>query len=155
MDQTRHWTNYAQVTDFINIIINLQVVNSSLLRNLYVEKGLTASQIAAEYGLSKAAVLGRLSQMKIQNCAKKGRSADNYRFPYHVPFGKRLVAGRLVEDGKEMKTVRIIVDFRDRKRYQWKEIAAHLNGEGLKTKRGLRWKIGTVRMIHANWSGKC
>lgn len=155
VEESRHWTNYDQVSEFINIAINLQVVNSTFLKHLYLEKGLTASQIATEYGLSKAAVLGRLSQMKIRNCPGKGRSDDNFRFPHHVPFGKRLVDGKLVEDKKEMKTARLIVDLRDRKGIPWDDIVTRLNKDGLKTKRGLLWKRGIVRMVHANWAEKC
>ncbi len=52
-----------------------------------------------------------------------------------------------------MKIAQIIVDLRDRKGIPWDDIVARLNKDGLKTKRGMLWKRGTVRMVHANWAG--
>jgi hypothetical protein len=93
--------------------------------------------------------------MEIRKQTSQGRQASNYRFPRQVPFGKRLVKGCLIDDRKELKTARLIVELRQRQNLSWKEVIKKINSEGCRTKQGLVWKIGTVRMVFANWVGKC
>lgn len=111
-------------------------------------------EIAEQVGLSKAAVLTRLHQMGVRKMQGKGQATDNYRFTQRVPFGKRLVAGRLLDDRKDLKTARYIVELRQRQGLAWNDVVKKLNLNGYRTKKGLLWKIGTARMVFERWRGK-
>lgn len=154
MEETRRRANQQQVSDFIRFVAIPKAVDPTKIKQLYVESGLTASQIAEQVGLSRPAVLARLHQMGIRKTQDKGQAPDNYRFTQRIPFGKRLVAGRLIDDRKDLKTARYIVELRQRQSLPWNEVVRKLNLQGYKTKKGLPWKIGTVRMVFERWQGK-
>jgi hypothetical protein len=154
VEQSRHWTNRSQVSDFLNFIPIPRAVNSAHIRDLYLKNGFTASQIAERVGLSKPVVLARLHQMGIRKKSGKGETVDNYRFAQRVPFEKQLENGRLMDDRKEIKTIRLIVDLRKRQTLPWTDVVSKLNTAGHRTKRGLQRKVGTARMIFAKWVGK-
>lgn len=55
---------------------------------------------------------------------------DNLRFAQRVPFGKRRVDGRLVDDRRDMIVSRYIVELRLRQNFPWLDIVAKLNEHG-------------------------
>jgi hypothetical protein len=59
-DRATRWANGSHVPDSIAIATCPSRTNPAVLGALYNDKGLSASQIAAEVGLSKTAVLERL-----------------------------------------------------------------------------------------------
>lgn len=154
MEETRRGTNLPQVSDFLKFVSIPKAVDPALIRRFYLEKGLSASQIAEQVCLSKPAVLARLHQMGIRKQHSRGAQSDNFRFPQKVPFGKRLVDGRLVDDRRDLKVARLIVELRHRQNLPWNEVVKKLNLAGFRTKKGLPWKIGTVRAIFGRWIGK-
>ena len=154
VERSRHWTNLPQVSDFLNFVSIPKAVNPALIREFYLEKGLTASQIAEQVGLSKPAVLARLHQMGVRKQQDRGAQSDNFRFAQRVPFGKRLVDGRLVDDRRELKAARLIVELKQRQNLPWKEVVSKVNMAGFQTKKGLPWKIGTVRMVFSKWKDR-
>lgn len=154
VEQSRRRANPFQVSDFIKFVAIPKAVDPAIIRDLYLKNGFTASQIAEQVGLSKPAVLARLHQMGVRKVHSKGQAVDNYRFTQRVPFGKRLVAGRLLDDRKDLKTARYIVELRQRQGLPWKEVVTKVNLSGYRTKKGLLWKVGTVRMVFERWRGK-
>jgi hypothetical protein len=71
-----------------------------------------------------------------------------------APFGKKALDGRLVDNRLELKTARLIVELRARQNLGWTEVVDRLNADGLSTRQGLKWKIGTARMVFERWNGK-
>lgn len=154
MEETRRRTHLPQVTDLLEFVALPKAVDPAFIRHLYLEKGLTTSQIAERVGLSKAAILARLHQMGIRKQPDRGLQSDNYRFSNRVPFGKRLVEGRLIDDRRELKAARLIVELRLRQQLSWSEVVQKVNLAGFRTKKGLFWKLGTTRMVYEKWRDK-
>lgn len=154
MEETRRRTHLLQVIDLLEFVVIPKAVDPNLIRRFYLEQGLTASQIAERVGLSKPAVLARLHRMGVRKQQGRGRQSDNYRFSQRIPFGKRLVDGRLVDDRTELKIARFIVELRERQAQPWKDLVQHLNNQGYRTKKGLTWKVGTARIVYKHWQGK-
>ena len=154
MDRSRHWANRPQVPDFVRFITSPKSASPEVFARLYVKNGLSASQVAAETGLCRSAVLGRLHKLGIRNVKDRGCSLDNFCFPQRVPFGQKIVQGRLIENRREMKTVRQILEMRERQKLSWNCIAQALNRGDFKTRHGQPWKIGTVIKVFVRWAGK-
>ncbi len=150
VDRSGCWANCNQVADFLALIANPSRTDFTTLNELYLKRGLSASEISAEIGLSKTAVIERLQAGGIRR-ARTGRDPDNYKFPKNPPYGSRVVKGQLVPDRLEMKVARQIVELRDRQQAGWRIIAEKLNNKGLKTRRGRPWTIDTVENVHARW----
>ncbi len=154
VEESRRRTNRYQISDFIKFVVIPKAVDPAKIKDLYLKDSLTASQIAERVGLSKPAVLARLHQMGVRNQQSRGAQSDNFRFPQKVPFGKRLVNGRLIDDRRELKAARLIVERRHRQNLPWNEVMCRINMAGFKTKRGLPWKIGMLRAVFAKWRDK-
>ena len=152
VDRSGCWANCNQVTDFLSLIVNPSRADFTTFSDLYLEKGLSASEIAVELGLSKTAVIERLQAGGIRR-ARTGRDPNNYKFPKNPPYGYQVVNGRLVANRLEMKVARQIVELRDRQKVGWRVIAEKLNQSGCKTRKGRPWTIDTVENVHARWCG--
>lgn len=128
-------------------------IDPTVIRELYVEKGLSASQIAQQIGASKQMVLARLRRAGVHRTERKGRARDSYRYP-NPAYGLRVIGGQLVPNPAEMKVVRKIVTARDRDGWTWKAIAEHLNAAGLKSRTGVAWDLVRVHRVYRRWAGK-
>jgi hypothetical protein len=53
-----------------------------------------------------------------------------------------------------MKIARHNVEARDRQKVGWRILAEQMNRDGLKTRKGKKWTIDTLRNVHKRWSGK-
>jgi hypothetical protein len=154
VDRAVHRTNSANVSDFINIFANPKTVNPADIADLYIKKRLSAKKLAVELGLSKAAVLRRLHHLGIRKETVSEFAKEHPRPVTRASFGFRIVDGRLVPDRQEQKVARFIVELRQRQNLPWNEVVKKVNLAGHRTKQGLPWKIGTVRMVFASWRGK-
>jgi hypothetical protein len=66
VDQPEYGTNTSYVADFIEICLSAKLSDKAKIRKLYVEKGLSAAQIASELGVAKSFVLARLHTFGIR-----------------------------------------------------------------------------------------
>ena len=154
MEESDTWANSADLPDFVSVFANPKSVGATRIKDLYLKKGLTASQIARRIGLSKAGVLSRLGSVGIRRETMKDLSVEYPRPATRAPFGKRIVAGKLVDDRRELKVARYIVELRGRQSLGWKEVAQKLNSDGLQTRTGLLWKVGTAKKVFDRWNGR-
>ena len=115
---------------------------------------MSAAQIAAEVGLSKAAVLNRLHAQGIRSETLKTIAPTHSPPAVRAPFGKKVVAGKLVDCRREMSLVRYIVELRARRGRKWKDVAEQLNSDGHRTRNGRPWTIGTTKNVFDRWDGK-
>ncbi len=153
VDKARCWTNRSYLTDFIDFPISPKRIDISVFKQLYVEKGLSAAQIAEMVGVSKQMVLARIRRAGIHRTTGRGRSPDNFRYP-EPPFGQKVVSGRLVTCSTEIRVVRLILRLRDTERKEWSEIVSHLNSSGFVSRRGFPLTRIRVKRIHTRWGGK-
>ncbi len=79
---------------------------------------------------------------------------DHPRLAVHARYGNRIIDGRLVNDRQEQKVARLIVELRLRQNLGWKEVAQRLNIGGFRTRSGITWKVGRVRMVFDRWKDK-
>ena len=148
------WTNSPEVADFLSVSPNPKNVGTTTIKDLYLNRGLTAAKIASQIGLSKSEVLRRLHSVGIRRETLKDAVMEVPRPVIRAPFGQRVVAGKLVDDRRELKTARHIVELRARQDLGWAQVVNRLNGDGLRTRTGLAWKIGTAKMVFDRWNGK-
>lgn len=109
MEAAGCWANSNQVIDFLPIFVNPKNVGAHVIKDLYLEKGRTAAQVALEVGLSKSEVLRRLHLQGIRREKLKDVATDHLRPALRAPFGKRVVAGKLVDCRRELNLARYIV----------------------------------------------
>lgn len=119
---------------------------------LYKE-GLSAQQVADRVGISKQAVLARLRQIGVRRTPGRGRSPDNFRYPY-PPYGFRVVSQRLVLNRRELRIARLIVELRDCNGMKWAEMVEVLKAKGARTRSKREWSSVGLRRVHKRWSGK-
>ena len=146
------WTNTSYLTDFIQITLSPKHIETAKLVDLYVQKGLSASQIAEKIDSSKQMVLSRLRKAGIRNYPNKGRSPDNYRFR-NPPYGYKVVKGRLLLNSRETKICRLIVGLRN-KGMPWNRIAKELNSRQITSRKRTPWGHFMVQIIYNRWKGK-
>ena len=154
VDQGPYWANSADLPDFVSVFVNPKTVGAHAVSDLYLKNGLTALQIARKVGLSKAEVLRRLHSVGIRRETVKDLAVDRPRPAVRAPFGKRIVAGKVVDCRRELSIARYIVELRGRQGLGWKEVVDRLNRNGHRTRTGLPWKVGTAKMVFDRWNGK-
>ena len=148
---SRHWTNQVQVTDLIDFCLVPTAVDFGEIRRLYEIEKFSASQIAKRFEVSKAKIIACLHKLGIRNNRDRGFDKNNFCRTQSVPFGKKVVGGKLLIDKNQLETARLIVKLRSNKDFEWKKIVDYLHKKGLKTKTGSPWKIGTVRATFVNF----
>jgi len=153
VDSAKGRENQVYLADFISFFVAPKLLNNVVLTEKYLKSGLSASQIAQELGISKQMVLRRLRLQNVTRTQGRGRSEDNYRFP-NPPYGRRVVAGRLELNPAEMKVARLIVELRDKKKWEYTQIAVELGIRGLVTRQGSQWARWTVSRVYRLWVGK-
>lgn len=154
MDRAGCWTNPLYLHDIIKCIVIPKQVDIEQIREMYVEKGLLARQIASQLGVSKAFVLGQLHTLGIRRDTIKNLPMARPRPAKCAPYGYRIVDGRLVENRKEMKIVRLLVELRGRQELSWSEVVQILNNASLKTRMGKLWNINSARAVYEKWKHK-
>lgn len=152
LDKPGCWTNRPYLIDFIDYPIAAKRIDPLLLKRLYLEEGLTASQIAEQIGASKQMVLVRLRRAGINKTPDSGRRSDNYRF--RPPFEQRCVKGRLMTHKAEMKLVRLILHLCGNEGKNRATVARTLNRSGYCFRNGMPWTSLRVRRVFYRWNGK-
>jgi transposase len=154
VEQVGQRTNSLLLVDFIPFSPKPYSIKPALLRELYLEKGLSCHQIATQLGISKTVIVGRLGAMGILE--KKGRqnNPENYRC-HEAPYGYRNQDGKLVPDKRELKICRLIVELRARKGWSLAKIVSELAKRGYTNRRGsTSWHHQSVTQIFNRWNGK-
>lgn len=156
MDQPEYGTNTSYVADFIEICLSAKLSDKAEIRKLYVEKGLSAAQIATALGLAKSFVLARLHAFGIRtvDAPKRYTESTNFRCPV-PPFGYSVKNYKLVPSQAEMRICRLVVELIDRKGSSFRSVAAELSKRGIKNRSGsLSWGHATIQSIYKRWKGK-
>lgn len=153
VDQPKCQTNRALVQDRLHLHFAPKRLTKEFLAEKYKRGSLSAAQLGEEVGLSKQAILGRLRAAGVSGTQGRGRSEENYRFP-NPPYGYHVSNGRLMPNPVEMKTVRLIVEFRERREWSFNKVAMELNRRGRGTRQGRKWTKVSVRSVYMKWQEK-
>lgn len=154
VDRAVYRANSTNLSDFVGLFVNPKIAAPDDIADLYLKKGLSAKKLGAELGLSKTSVLRRLHHLGIRKETVSEIAKDHPRPVRRASYGLRIVDGRLVPDRQEQKVARLIVELRLRQKLPWNDLVRKLNMNGLKTKSGLPWRVGTVRMVYGKWKDK-
>lgn len=156
VDQPEYGKNTCYLTDFIRISLSPKLLNPDEIRNLYVEKGQSAAQIASHFGVSKTVILARLHALGIREIVRTGRSTnpENYRCRV-APYGYSVRAGKLVINKLELLICRTVVDLIKRTGISANAASKELVRRGYKNRAGnMAWDHTTVRSIFERWKDK-
>ena len=156
MNQPEHGTNTSYLIDFIQICFNVKLLNFEEIRSLYLEKRLSATQIAHRYQVSKTVILDGLHKMGIRFETGTGRMTDpnNYRIRT-PPYGFSIKDGKLVPHKLEMKICRLVVELIGRQGLSNSATAKELKKYGYKNRYGRTvWDHSSVRNIFKRWKDK-
>lgn len=156
VDQQTYGTNTCYLTDFIQISFSAKLLNPDEIRNLYVEKGQSAAQIAAHFGVAKSVILARLRAVGIREgvSSRRNTNPENYRCRV-APFGYSVRNGRLVPNKAELRICRATVDMIKRTGISANAAAKELARRGYKNRAGrVAWDHTIVRSIFKRWKDK-
>lgn len=156
VEQPEIGTNTPYVVDFVRITLLPKLLNFNEIRALYLEKGLSAAQIAKDYDVAKSVIVGLLNRGGIRPGPHKSRSnnPENYRLRV-PPYGFQIRAGKLVPSKPEMMPCRLVVELIQRQGLSANAAAKELGQRGLKNRSGSsKWDHSTVRSIFKRWKGK-
>lgn len=155
VDQPECGTNTCYLIDFIKINVNSKTLNLEEIKELFVQKRLSASQIGRRFGVAKSIILKLLNEAGVR-IGKVGRSTDpkNYR-NNSPPYGYMIRDRKLVLNKAEMKICRMVVELRSRRGYSTTQVAKELERLGYKNRKGNTvWNTATVLNIFERWNGK-
>jgi IS30 family transposase len=149
-------TNTCYLSDFIEICLKINLLNSAQIRDLYLEKGLSASQIASHFNVSKGAIISRLKRLKINRGIQSGQLTNPNNYRHHVvPYGYSVRDKRLVLNKAEQRICRLVVELIDRREKNHSEVARELSSRNFKNRAGsTKWDSKTVFNIYKRWKGK-
>ena len=155
VEEPEYGKNRPYVTDFIKITLSSKLLKSDEIQALYVQKGLSAAQIARQHGVSKSVILARLGDLGIRSGAgKRQTNPDNYRCRI-APYGHSVQAGKLVLNKAELRTCRLVVDLLRIQRLSANAAAKELSRRGIKARSGLpKWDHSTILSIFNRWKDK-
>lgn len=156
VDQAVYGTNSTHLLDFIKVYFKPQLINPAEIKQLYLKEGLSASQIANQYGVSKGAIVGWINRLKIGPKSSKGRMTNPNNFRHHnPPYGFMVKDNKLVLNNREIKVCRLVVGHMGRKRCGARETARMLVQQKIKNRRGeIKWGHLVVQQIFKRWKDK-
>lgn len=127
MDQPEYGKNTSYLTDFIQISYYAKLINLDQIRELYLNDGLSAAQIARQLGVAKSSILARLHSLGIREGVTAGRSTNpgNFRSPV-APYGYEVRDGKLVASKAELRICRTVVDLIGQKGFSANAVAKEL-----------------------------
>src|SRR6185312_2348273 len=121
------------LSDRIGVFAAPKLIEKATVARKYRESNQSIRQIAEELGLSKQTVMARLDAAGVKGRVRRGHSPENY-LNHNPPYGFRVINNRLVPSQKEMRTVRLVVELRDRRGIGWMQIAEVLNQKRIKNR---------------------
>ena len=147
--------NRPYLIDSIKISTTPKLIGLSEIKALYLQNGLSAAQIAEQYGVSKSFVLAVIHRLGV-NTGKVGRSTDPNNYRNNSPqYGYAVRAGKLVPNKSEMKICRMVVELRGRRGLSTNQVAKELEKRGFKNRKGRTiWNTNTILNIFERWKNK-
>lgn len=128
-----------QLQNIISIRTSSKYSNEVFLREHYIEKGLSAAQIAALSFSSKKTILKYLRHYEIDV-----RPADSQR---NLIFGQRIQSGSIVANPRTAKLIQKIISERNTGR-SYREIADRMNAINLLPSRCSKWHAASIRKVY-------
>lgn len=156
VEEPEYGTNRPYLIDFLKITFNAKLLNIDEIRALYLEKGLSAAQIARQFGVAKSVILARLGNLGIRGGAGANRSThpENYRCRV-APYGYSIQAGRLEPHKAELRICRLVVDLIRTQGLSANAAAKDLARRGLKSRSGrAHWDHSAILSIYKRWKDK-
>lgn len=154
--QPEYGKNRTYLIDFIKITFSAKLLNVEEIRAQYIQKGLSAAQIAREHGVAKSVILARLGDLGIRDGAGTNRSTnpENYRCRV-APYGYSIAAGRLVPNKAELRICRQVVDLMRIQGLSANATAKELSRRGHKSRSGRpQWDHSTILSIYKRWKDR-
>ena len=117
VQQPEYGTNTCYLVDFIKITLLPKLLNFNEIRSLYLDRGLSAAQIAREHDVAKSVIVGLLNRGGIRPGYQNSRAnnPENYRLRV-PPYGHQIRAGKLVPSKSELNLCRMVPDSASKKR---------------------------------------
>jgi len=132
----------TQASENIQYFFSSPLENRDLLLDLYINKGLSASQIGGKYSHSKSFVLGLLSKFRIE----KRPPHQNGTKTSTPPFGSKHYRQRLAQEGSEQLVIDKILKMSSQK-MSLRAIANALDTEGIPARQGTKWNPQKIKRI--------
>jgi transposase len=154
--QPEYGANTPYIVVSIKITLSARLLDSNEIRILYVEKGLSAAQIAKRLNFSESLIASKLDDLGLKGCfeIKRNQNPENYRLPV-APYGYLVRDGKLLTNTKELVICRLVVNLIDRDGLSHSEAARELSRKGFKTRIGKsKWDSKTIYNIYHRWKGK-
>lgn len=156
VQQPEYGTNCTYYVDFIELCLDIKLLNSEEIGKLYLENRLSINQIASHYRVSRTVIRSRLRDLGIDINAVKPTSTnpENYRCAT-PPYGFQVKAGKLLPNRLEMKICRLVVELIQREGRNHSDVARELARRGFKSRTGkTKWDSKTVFNIFKRWKDK-
>ena len=156
VQQSEYGTNCTYYVDFIELCLDIKLLNSEEIGKLFLEKKLSTNQIASRFKVSRFVIMSRLRDLGININETKSvpTNPDNYRCTT-PPYGFQVRDGKLLPNRLEMKICRLVVELIQRDGQNHSEVARELARRGLKSRtRKAKWDSKTVFNIFKRWKDK-
>ncbi|MBI4404113.1 MAG: hypothetical protein HY537_08130 [Deltaproteobacteria bacterium] len=153
VDQADYGTNRPYYRDVIEFWSNPYKLDPAQLKHFYVEKGLSANQIAEQLGVAKSTVLSRLRRFKLspKGWIERASNPNNYRLS-NPPYGYVVRDGKLIVNRSELKVCRLIVWLMRERKISAGAMPQELERRRVKNRKGtLKWGYWTIRKIFERW----
>lgn len=156
VDQPEYGTNPSYYVDFIPFHVNSKLLNFDKIRNLYLNQGFSAAEIAKQNGTVKSVILGILHRMGVR-LGSGGRplnDPENYRGK-NPPYGYSIKNKKLVINKTELRVCRAVVEMVGRQGINTSRTSKELVRRGFKNRAGRAlWDHKTVKLIFERWKDK-
>ena len=156
VEQAECGTNTSYLVDFLKITLLPKLLDFNEIRSLYLDKSLSAAQIAKEFEVAKSVIVGILNRGGIRPGLKTSRvnNPENYRLRV-APYGYKIRDGKLAPSKTEMKLCRLVVELVKRKGLSANAVAKELGIRGYQNRSGAaKWDHSTVISIFKRWKDK-
>lgn len=156
VEQPEISTNTPYLVDFVEITLLPKLLNFNEIRSLYLERGLSAAQIARQFDVAKSVIIGLLNRGGVRlgqaNC--RSNNPENYRLKV-PPYGYQIRQGKLVPSKAEMTLCRLVVELIQRQGLSANATAKEIGRRGYKNRSGsTKWDHSVVRSIFKRWKDK-
>lgn len=151
MHQPEYGTNHTYIVDIINFSIQPTKAKTEEIREVYLQKGLSAVQIAAKLDVSASFVNERLRTTGVRYCPSRNTNPQNYLNPT-PPYGYQKRGGKLLPNKTELRACRLIVQLIDHEKLTVAEVTRELTRQKIRNRKGtIEWQHSTVKRIYDRW----
>lgn len=147
------YPNRSKLLDTFHFAYSINVINQQILKDLYLNDGLSASQIATKFNASKSHVLSRLHKLGISdNSSSRRINPKNYRL-HNPPYGFHVKNGELKQYRPEAKICQQILKLKNDGQMTFREIGRELESRKYRNRQGkVSWHHSTVSQICNRWN---